>query len=131
MSLAELKERIKEIPISSIIGSYLSIKRSGSSLLSLCPFHNDSKPSMNINDSKRLFKCFACGASGDSISFVMKHRNVDFIEAMKEICDKQGINFESFQEEKKTNPKLEMAKKILTRASLIYRKTAASGQFPA
>jgi DNA primase len=131
MSLEDLKLRIKDIPISSVIGSYLSIKRSGSSLLSLCPFHNDSKPSMNINDNKKIYKCFACGASGDAISFVMKHRNVDFIEAMKEICEKQGINFESYQEEKKSNPKFDMAKKILTRAALIYRKTAASGQFPA
>lgn len=130
MSLEDLKNRIKEeIPISSVIGNYLSLKRSGSSLVSLCPFHNDSKPSMNINDSKKIYKCFACGAAGDSITFVMKHRNLDFIEALKEICEKQGINFDSYQEEKKSNPKLDMAKKILTRTATIYRKTAASGQF--
>ncbi len=131
MSLEDLKQRIKEIPISSIIGNYLSIKRSGSSLLSLCPFHNDSKPSMNINDSKQIFKCFACNAAGDGISFVMKHRKLEFVDAMKEICEKQGINFDSYQEEKRSNPKMDIAKKILTRAALIYRKTASSGQFPA
>jgi len=129
MSLEDLKLRIKDIPISSVIGNYLSIKRSGSSLLSICPFHHDTKPSMNINDNKKMFKCFACNASGDSISFVMKFKNLDFIEAMKEICEKQGINFDSYQEEKKSNPKFEMAKKILTRAATIYRKTASSGQF--
>ncbi len=130
MSLEDLKNRIKEeIPISSVIGNYLSIKRSGSSQVSLCPFHSDSKPSMNINDSKKIYKCFACGAAGDAITFVMKHRNLDFIEALKEICEKQGINFDSYQEEKKSNPKFDMAKKILTRAATIYRKTAASGQF--
>ena len=132
MSLENLKNRIKEeIPISSIIGNYLSIKRSGSAMVSVCPFHNDTKPSMNINDSKKIFKCFACGAAGDSIAFVMKFSNLDFVDALKEICSKQGINFESYQEERKTNPKVEMAKKILTKAALLYRKVASSGQFQA
>ena len=111
MSLDDLKQKIKEeIPISSVIGNYLSIKRSGSAMVSLCPFHGDTKPSMNINDSKKIFKCFACGAAGDAITFVMKHRNLDYVEALKEICQKQGINFESYQEERKVNPKMEMAK---------------------
>ena len=131
MSLDDLKQKIKEeIPISSVIGNYLSIKRSGSAMVSLCPFHGDTKPSMNINDSKKIFKCFACGAAGDAITFVMKHRNLDYVEALKEICQKQGINFDSYQEERKVNPKMEMAKKILTRAALLYRKIGGSNQFP-
>lgn len=130
MSLDELKVKIKEeIPISSVIGNYLSIKKSGSSLLSLCPFHSDSKPSMHINDSKKMFKCFACDAAGDSIGFVMKYRNLDFVEALKEICLKQGLNFESYQEEKKSNPKLEMARKILSKTAHLYRKTATTHKF--
>jgi DNA primase len=130
MSLDELKVKIKEeIPISSIIGSYLSIKKSGTTYLSLCPFHSDSKPSMHINDHKKMFKCFACEEAGDSIGFVMKYRNIDFIEALKEICQKQGINFDSYQEEKKSNPKLEMARKILTKTAQLYRKTATTHKF--
>lgn len=130
MSLDDLKQKIKEeIPISSIIGNYLSIKRSGSSQVSLCPFHGDTKPSMNINDSKKIFKCFSCGVAGDAITFVMKYRNLDYVESLKEICQKQGINFDSYQEEKKTNPKVEMAKKILTKTALLYRKTALSGHY--
>ncbi len=128
MSLDDLKFKIKEeIPISSVIGNYLSIKRQGSSQVSVCPFHDDKKPSMNINDSRKIFKCFACGAAGDAIGFVMKYRNLDFIDALKEICSKQGINFESYQEEKRHNPKLEMAKKILSKTALLYRKIATSG----
>ena len=128
MSLDDLKFKIKEeIPISSIIGNYLSIKRQGSSQVSVCPFHDDKKPSMNINDSRKIFKCFACGAAGDAIGFVMKYRNIDFIDALKEICSKQGIHFESYQEEKRHNPKLEMAKKILSKTALLYRKIATSG----
>lgn len=132
MSLDELKIKIKEeIPISSVIGNYLSLKRTGSSLLAVCPFHNDSKPSMNVNDNKKMYKCFACGAAGDAIYFVQKYRNLDFIDALKEICQKTGINFESYQEEKKSNPKFEMGKKILTKTAQLYRKTATTHKFPA
>lgn len=130
MSLDDLKIKIKEeIPISSIIGSYISMKKSGATYLSLCPFHSDSKPSMHINDNKKMFKCFACDAAGDSIGFVMKYRSLDFIDALKEICQKQGINFDSYQEEKKSNPKLDMARKILTKTAQLYRKTATTHKF--
>ena len=127
MSLEDLKLKIKdEVLISSVIGNYISIKRSGSSQVAVCPFHSDTKPSMNINDSKKIFKCFACGAAGDAISFVMKYRNLDYVSALKDICKYQGINFDAYQEERKTNPKVEMARKILSRASLIYRKIATT-----
>lgn len=130
MSLDELKVKIKEeVPISSVIGSYLSMKKSGSAYLSLCPFHSDSKPSMHINDNKKMFKCFACDAAGDSIGFVMKFKNLDFVEALKEICQRQGINFDSYQEEKKSNPRLDMARKILTKTAQLYRKTATTHKF--
>ena len=125
MSIEDLKQKIKEeIPISNVIGSYLAFKRSGSSIVSICPFHQDTKPSMHINDSRKIYKCFACGAAGDAITFVMKYRNLDYIEALKENCNKQGLHFESYQDEKKTNPKIEMGKKILSRAALLYRKIA-------
>lgn len=130
MSLDELKLKIKEeVPISSVIGNYIPIKKSGSSMISLCPFHSDSKPSMHINDSKKIFKCFACDAAGDAIAFVMKYRNLDYVDALKEICQKQGINFDSYQEEKKSNPKMDMAKKILTKTAQLYRRTATTHRF--
>jgi DNA primase len=130
MSLDELKVKIKEeIPISSVIGNYLSLKKSGTAYLSLCPFHSDSKPSMHINDNKKMFKCFACDAAGDSIGFVMKYKNLDFVEALKEICLRQGINFDSYQEEKKSNPRLDMARKILTKTAQLYRKMATTHKY--
>jgi DNA primase len=130
MSLEDLKNKIKEeIPISSIIGSYLAVKKQGSTMISLCPFHSDTKPSMHINDSKKMFKCFACDAAGDAISFVMKHRHLEFIDALKEICQKQGLHFESYQDEKKSHPKLEMGKKILSKTAQLYRKMATTHKF--
>lgn len=131
MSLDDLKNRIKDdLPISAVIGQYIPLQRSGAGLVALCPFHQDSKPSMNVNDSKKIYKCFACGAAGDAITFVQKYRGLDFVEALKEICQKNGMSFESYQEEKRTNPKVEMAKRILSYAARIYRETGKSKNFP-
>jgi len=125
MSLDDLKFKIKEeILLSQIIGNYIPVIRKGNSTVSLCPFHSDTNPSMQISDSKKLFKCYACGAAGDAISFVMKYKNLDFIDSLKEICSQQGLSFESFQEEKKQNPKTVMGKKILTKTAQLYRKIA-------
>lgn len=131
MSLDDLKNRIKDdLPISTVIGQYIPLQRSGAGLVALCPFHQDTKPSMNVNDSKKMFKCFACDTGGDVITFVEKYRGLSFVDALKEICQKNGINFESYQEEKRSNPKVEMAKRILSYAARIYRETGKSKNFP-
>jgi DNA primase len=78
-----------------------------------------------------MFKCFACDAAGDAISFVMKHRHLEFVDALKEICSKQGLHFESYQDEKKSHPKIEMGKKILSKTAQLYRKMATTHKFPA
>jgi len=78
-----------------------------------------------------MYKCFACTAAGDSIKFVQEHRKLDFIEALKEICNKNGISFESYQESRKTNPKIEMAKKLLQKTTILYRKISQTKKFPA
>lgn len=123
-SLDDLILQIKEAPLSSVVGHYLAITTRGHSKLALCPFHSDSHPSLNINDSKGLFKCFACNTAGDSISFVQKYKNLGFKQALEEIAGILGLDFHQFERQKKQNPKLLLAKKILTRASLLYKKLA-------
>ncbi len=132
MSLDDLKNRIKdELPISMVIGNYLPLKKQGNSLLALCPFHQDSKPSMNVNDSKKMYKCFACGAGGDAITFVQKYRNLNFLEALQEICQKNGIKFDSYNDDKLQNPKILLGKKIIAVAMRLYRKySGLNGETP-
>ena len=105
MSFDQLKDRIRETPISTIISHYMTLNKKGTSLVGLCPFHADSKPSMNVSDAKGMFKCFACGAGGDAITFVKDFTKVDFVEALKDIAGKLGLPFEEYQKEKKKNAK--------------------------
>jgi len=131
VALSELKDQIKAAAISHIIGSYISLRKNGSSnFLGLCPFHADAKPSLNVNDEKGMFMCFACNTGGDAITFVEKFKHYDFIDALREIAQLIGVNFDDFNDNAVKNPKLAMAKKILDKAMHIYRKMALSGQFP-
>jgi DNA primase len=124
MALEELVKLIKEAPISTIIGNYLPLVRKGTSILCKCPFHNDSNPSLNINDKKGLFMCFACQTGGDSISFVQKYKTLDFKEALREMAQILNLDFESFDQKRSVDPKREMAYKIMTRATALFRRQA-------
>ncbi len=120
--LSDLKNIIKETPISHIVSRYLEIKRSGSNLVSLCPFHSDGHPSLSISDKMNFFKCFACNTSGDAITFVELFKKVTFIEALKEIAELLGLDFGEYNEEKEKDPRQQMALKVLKRSTQIYRK---------
>ncbi|MES2528898.1 MAG: DNA primase [Bdellovibrionota bacterium] len=124
MSFSNLKDRIKESPISLVISQFIPLKRSGSSLVGLCPFHADSKPSMTVTDSKGLFKCFACGAGGDHIRFVMDHNKIEFIEALKVCAQILGLPYDELNKETKKDPKVEMAVRVLNASLKIYAKVA-------
>ena len=130
MAFEQLKDRIRETPISSIISHYMSLNKKGANLEGLCPFHPDSKPSLKVNDAKGMFKCFVCGAGGDAITFVKDFTKVEFVDALKDIAGKLGLPFEEFQKEKKKNPRVEMAFRVLNASVKLYRKVAAQNPEP-
>lgn len=124
MAYEQLKDRIKESPVSLVIGNYLTLVKRGTSLQAICPFHADTKPSLNISDSKGMYKCFACGEGGDAIKFVMNYKKLDFPEAIKEICGILGLPFEE-QKQKQKNPKIEMGFRVLNASTKLYRRVAS------
>lgn len=97
MNLSNNKEFFQEIKekndIVSVISEYVSLKRSGRSLLGLCPFHNEKTPSFNVNQDKQFFYCFGCGTGGDVFSFIMKIENLEFIDAAKRLAERVGISW--------------------------------------
>ena len=127
MSLENLKNRIKEIPVSDILGHYVEIVQNGNRKTARCPFHDDTNPSLNIDDGKGMWYCFVDNIGGDAIKFVELHLNVGFVDALKEICRKLGWNWDDFDRGKKTSPKRELGYKILARAALLYRRYAQEG----
>ena len=88
----ELKEEIRSRNrLEDLVGTYLTLKRSGKSLTGLCPFHNEKTPSFSVSPDKQLYYCFGCGASGDVFDFVMQYERLDFVEAAKRLAERAGI----------------------------------------
>lgn len=98
----EILEEIREKnDIVDVISSYIRIQKKGNSHLGLCPFHNEKTPSFSVSAQRQVYTCFGCGQSGDVISFVMKYENYSFIEAVKHLAQRAGIQLEdnSYTEE--------------------------------
>lgn len=74
-----------------IISDYLSLKKTGSVYVALCPFHNERTPSFVVSPTKNIFKCFGCGISGNAIKFIMEYEKISFSEAVIKIAQKYGI----------------------------------------
>ncbi len=86
--LAELKMRND---VASIIGSAVQLKRNGTRHVGLCPFHGEKTPSFTVFEDTQSFYCFGCGAGGDVITFVMKHQNLDYMEAVRYLAERSGM----------------------------------------
>lgn len=78
-------------PIEDVMGSYVTLKRTGRDYICLCPFHNEKTASCHVHTDKQYFHCFGCGAGGDVITFVMKYQNLDYWEAVKWLAERGNI----------------------------------------
>ncbi|MBW7908014.1 MAG: DNA primase [Kiritimatiellae bacterium] len=79
------------IDIVDFIGSYVPLKRAGANYKGLCPFHREKSPSFTVHQARQIFHCFGCGAGGDIFKFTMQHENVDFMEAVRILAQRAGV----------------------------------------
>ena len=86
--IAEVRDRTD---IVAVVGAYVTLKRTGVNHKGLCPFHNEKSPSFNVNAQKQFFHCFGCGKSGDVISFLTEIEGRTFIEIVRELAQKAGV----------------------------------------
>lgn len=75
-----------------IIGEYVKLERRGRSHIGLCPFHKEKTPSFHVSDERNFYHCFGCGVSGDPIRFMMEHEGLSFVEAIRHIAEREGID---------------------------------------
>ncbi len=89
------KETIEQVlmrnDIETLIGGYVSLKRAGSNLKGLCPFHSEKTPSFCVYPADNSFYCFGCGAGGDAITFIRKRENLDYPDAVEFLANRAGI----------------------------------------
>lgn len=92
LSQEKINEIRNSVDIVDVISNYVSLTPQGKNYFGVCPFHDDSNPSMSVSRDKKIYKCFSCGATGTIFKFIMDYENVSFIEAVKKVADLGGIN---------------------------------------
>ena len=102
-----IQEVIDRTDIEELVSRYVTLKRTGSNLSGLCPFHSEKTPSFTVSPGKRMFYCFGCQAGGSAITFVQRIENLDFAEAVEQLATRAGIPFprESGQPEERGVPR--------------------------
>lgn len=86
-----LQELKMKTDIEDVISTYVTLKRRGATLVGLCPFHNEKTPSFTVYPATQSFYCFGCGAGGDAITFVKKIENLDYLDAVKALAQRAGL----------------------------------------
>lgn len=86
-----LQELKMKTDIEDVISTYVTLKRRGATLVGLCPFHNEKTPSFTVYPSTQSFYCFGCGAGGDAITFLKKIENLDYLDAVKTLAQRAGL----------------------------------------
>lgn len=86
-----LQELKMKTDIEDVISTYVTLKRRGATLVGLCPFHNEKTPSFTVYLATQSFYCFGCGAGGDAITFVKKIENLDYLDAVKTLAQRAGL----------------------------------------
>lgn len=90
-----VEEVRKKTDIVDLISEYIPLIKKGKNYFGVCPFHDDSNPSMSVSREKQIYKCFSCGASGNIYNFLMDYEHIDFKEALSKLSSKLGINIDS------------------------------------
>lgn len=105
----ELVEEIRmKNDIVDVISGYVKLQKKGSSYFGLCPFHNEKSPSFSVSRSKQMYYCFGCGAGGNVFTFIMEYENYTFVEALKMLAERAGVEL----------PEMEYSKEAKQRADL-------------
>ncbi len=104
----EVVEEIRQRnDIVDVISSYVNLKRSGSSYVGLCPFHNEKTPSFSVSGTKQMYYCFGCGVGGNVFTFMMEYENLTFPEALEQLAARAGVELpeksESGEERQRRN----------------------------
>ena len=109
-----------QVPISDIIRNKVNLTRKGSEYSGLCPFHNEKTPSFTVNNQKRFYHCFGCGAHGDVIGFVMNTSGLSYKEAAVKIAEENGIDIPKLSKEQE---------KIYSESEKIYEILELANRF--
>ena len=121
ISKDSVEKVLEATDIVDLIGSYIQVKKAGSSFRANCPFHHEKTPSFYITPTTQRFHCFGCQKGGDAIDFVRDHENLPFLDAVRKLASRAGIHLA----EEDTDPNADLARKTRGRLLDIHREATA------
>ena len=125
---ATIKEILDKADIVAIIGEHIHLEKKGNDYKGICPFHDDSNPSLSVSPSRKIYKCFSCGASGNAITFIQHFKHVSFVEAVKYVGSKCGVVVKTGEVKENKNKKLYDAMEEACNYYEFYLRNSIEGQ---
>ena len=121
-TLEELISQIKDrLDIVDVVSEQVVLKKSGNHYWGLCPFHKEKTPSFSVNPQMGIYKCFGCGEGGDALSFIMKTKNIEFMDLIKELAEQFGLELpKTFKKSENTKGLKEEMINATARAAEFY-----------
>ncbi|MDH5207629.1 MAG: DNA primase [Burkholderiaceae bacterium] len=118
-----IQDLLARADIADVVGRYVQLKKAGQNLLGLCPFHGEKTPSFTVSPSKQFFHCFGCGAHGSAIGFLMEHRGLGYVEAIRDLAQMVGMQVpEEPSGAAEAHSKTRALTEMLAQAADFYRK---------
>ena len=118
---AFIQDLLARVDIVDVVGRDVQLKKAGQNLLGLCPFHGEKSPSFTVSPSKQFYHCFGCGAHGSAIGFLMEHRGLNYVEAIRELAQQVGMQVPESSDRGRDGGKLSALSELLKRAAEFYR----------
>jgi DNA primase len=103
-----IQQITSRIDIIDVVGEFVKLKKRGTNYLGNCPFHNEKSPSFTVSPAKEIYKCFGCGKSGNTITFLMEHEKYSYVEALRWLAARYNIEIE----ETETSPAQKIAQQV-------------------
>ena len=116
-----IQELLHRVDIVDLIDSFVPLKKAGANYAACCPFHNEKTPSFTVSPGKQFYHCFGCGAHGTAIGFLMEYSGLGFVEAIKDLAGRVGLQVpEDGERRSHDGPKLTGLVEVMTRAAKYY-----------
>ena len=107
--------------IVDVISGYVKLQKKGSSYFGLCPFHSEKSPSFSVSRDKQMYYCFGCGAGGNVFTFIMEYENYSFVEALKMLAERAGVELPEMEYSKEAKEKANLKNTLLEMNKLAAR----------
>ena len=107
--------------IVDVISGYVKLQKKGSSYFGLCPFHSEKSPSFSVSRDKQMYYCFGCGAGGNVFTFIMEYENYSFVEALKMLAERAGVELPAMEYSKEAKEKANLKNTLLEMNKLAAR----------